>query len=294
MDGRAGLVFCMLRVAHEIHITAKLEEAKAAANESIKPLGRLPKIAVCCITYGRPFLVSTVVGCFARQAYPSDLCEMVILDDGKQLRPGAYQFGGREVRVYHSERFATLGGKRNAARKLVSSDVDAVTFWDDDDVYLPWALEAMADRLQHVGIALMSWTHWQEKNGKIHLIRKVMHAGGAFLTETFDAIGGYPLKSRGEDMALLKHWVSKGGHGHFPPERNTMDNYHPYTIIRRFLPETYHATHKSFDYDALVVEPHGNIDIYEAPLPPDVEAYCYELAKTNCIGRKPKPDSSRT
>lgn len=29
LDGKPGLVFCMLRVAHEIHITAKLAEAKA-------------------------------------------------------------------------------------------------------------------------------------------------------------------------------------------------------------------------------------------------------------------------
>ena len=34
LDGRAGLMFCLLRVAHEIHITAKLAEAQAASSNT--------------------------------------------------------------------------------------------------------------------------------------------------------------------------------------------------------------------------------------------------------------------
>ncbi len=45
LDGRAGFSFCLLRVAHEIHITVKLAEAKyIAENEaSVPAIGRQPE-----------------------------------------------------------------------------------------------------------------------------------------------------------------------------------------------------------------------------------------------------------
>ncbi|HUT14422.1 MAG TPA: hypothetical protein VMY42_28310, partial [Thermoguttaceae bacterium] len=42
------------------------------------------------------------------------------------------------------KRFRTLGEKPNACAALASADVDAFAVWDDDDICLPWHLEAMA------------------------------------------------------------------------------------------------------------------------------------------------------
>lgn len=245
-----------------------------------------PKIAVCCPTYGRPDIISTLVGCFARQDYPADRCEMVILDDGDQLVPGTYHFQGKEVRVYsQAERFPTLGEKRNAVRKLVSEDVEAITQWDDDDVFLPWALEAMADRLRCEGIALGSWMYSQRGNGSIILERKVSHTMCAFRLDTFDALGGYPPGNCGEDTTFLSWCIGKHGKGHFPKSQNTIDDYHPYMLMRREFPDTYHANEfrGAEKYGQASKRPGTCVTVGNAPLPSDIQEWYQSL---NAVGKK--------
>jgi uncharacterized radical SAM superfamily Fe-S cluster-containing enzyme len=277
-----------------VHIVTT--EMRAAAESTIRPLGfeRLPKIAVCCATYGRPNIINTLVGCFARQEYPSDRCEMVILDDGGQLAPGTYRFGGKEIRVHtQTERFPTLGAKRNALRQLVSHDVDAMTQWDDDDIFLPWALQAMAECLQRVGIAFGTWSYWKEKPGDISVVRKMFHGNCCFQLATFDAIGGYPEKNRGEDMAFLANWVPDRGRGKVPKERNTMDRFQRYMLVRRRLPGTYHATNADLDYAALPKEPGENVVIQAGAFPSHLQTWYDTIVRDGLCGKKRVPDSEK-
>ena len=95
------------------------------------------KIAAVCCTYLRPKQLGHLIRCFERQDYADR--ELVVLDDAGQYEPAA---GDRWRLVSVRPRFPTLGEKRNAAAGYVSPDVEALAVWDDDDLYLPWALSA--------------------------------------------------------------------------------------------------------------------------------------------------------
>ena len=56
--------------------------------------------------------------------------------------------GDRWRLVSVADRFATLGEKRNAAARLAPPDADALAIWDDDDLYMPWALRASVAALR--------------------------------------------------------------------------------------------------------------------------------------------------
>src|SRR5512137_1054339 len=102
----------------------------------------LPKLACVCCTYARPDLLCQSLQCYLMQDYPADRCELIILDDANQYVSQTQT----EPKTWHlvtsSRRFRTLGEKRNACAALASADVDAYVVWDDDDIYLPWTLQA--------------------------------------------------------------------------------------------------------------------------------------------------------
>ena len=101
------------------------------------------KIAVVCVTYNRPRQLGQMIRCFQRQDYAPR--ELVILDDAGQYASNEGP-GWRLTSI--AERFPTLGEKRNAAARLVSPDAAALAVWDDDDLYMPWALRASAAALE--------------------------------------------------------------------------------------------------------------------------------------------------
>ena len=110
------------------------------------------KIAVVCVTYNRPRQLGQMIRCFQRQDYAPR--ELVILDDAGQYAPTEGP-GWRLTSV--AERFPTLGEKRNAAARLVSPDAEALAVWDDDDLYMPWALRASAAALEHAAWSRPAW-----------------------------------------------------------------------------------------------------------------------------------------
>jgi len=103
------------------------------------------KIACLCCTYNRPAQLAEAVESFLRQTYPAELRELVILDDAGQYAPDACDHLPGVKLITSKHRFRTLGEKRNACAALASPDVDAYAVWDDDDIYLPWHLQAMAE-----------------------------------------------------------------------------------------------------------------------------------------------------
>lgn len=166
-------------------------------------------ITVCVSTYLRPRELACLVRCFERQDYPRDLREMVILDDAGQYDDTRGD-GWRLVST--AARYATLGQKRNAAASLASPKARAFCQWDDDDVYLPWALSASAAALAeaewsrpslvlHKGAAgLVQRRTWNRPDQQ----DKAFQGGWALRREGFERVGGYPAASTNEDLLLAR------------------------------------------------------------------------------------------
>ncbi len=161
------------------------------------------KIAAVCCTFHRPRQLGHLIRCFERQDYPDR--ELVILDDAGQY--GNHQ-GDRWLLISTGKRFATLGEKRNAAACLVSDDVEALAIWDDDDLYLPWALRACAAALKTATWSRPSIVLHLQKDGSLkqHHTGGLFHGGWAYTRQVFQQAGGYPAVNNGEDQALARRF----------------------------------------------------------------------------------------
>lgn len=178
------------------------------------------KIACLCCTFNRPAQLAEAVESFLRQTYPAELRELVIVDDAGQYAPAACDHlpGVKLVTTWH--RFRTLGEKRNACAALASPDVDAYAVWDDDDIYLPWHLEAMA----RVFAEGLSWSRPTEVwiDCRTHLERKatggLFHGSWGFTRDAFLSVGGYPAMQSGQDQALAGRFKRAGIRAASPSE----------------------------------------------------------------------------
>jgi hypothetical protein len=161
------------------------------------------KIAVVCITYNRPKTLGHMIRCFERQDYAPR--ELVILDDAGQY--DATEGPGWRL-VSTATRFPTLGDKRNAAAQLVSPDVEALAIWDDDDMYMPWALRASVAALRQADWSRPSVVLHPEPDGSLrqHYTGGLFHSGWAYRRSAFDRAGGYPSMNNGEDQRLAERF----------------------------------------------------------------------------------------
>ena len=159
------------------------------------------KIAAVCCTYLRPKHLGWLIKCFLEQDYPSR--ELVVLDDAGQYDD---QEGDRWRLVSVDRRFPTLGEKRNAAVQLASPDVQAFAVWDDDDIYLPWALTASVAALNVAPWSRPSLVLHERADGKLrqHKTGGLFHGGWAYIRDAFVRAGGYPAMNNGEDQAFAE------------------------------------------------------------------------------------------
>lgn len=168
------------------------------------------QITVCCCTYNRPRQLGHLIRCFEQQSYANR--RMVILDDAGQY-PNAATAGDRWNLVSIAPRCKSLGEKRNACARMALDlypETAAFAIWDDDDLYLPWALEASVAALQDAEWSRPSlvlhpvpddagrWTFRQHRTGGLY------HGGWVYRTEAFQRAGGYPSMSGPEDQALMR------------------------------------------------------------------------------------------
>jgi len=167
------------------------------------------KIAAVCCTYLRPKSLGYLIRCFERQDYPAKLRELVILDDAGQYDS---QTGDGWRLISQTERYPTLGEKRNAAAALVADDVRAIAVWDDDDFYLRWALRASAAALATADWSRPSVVLHPGPRGSLrqHRTGGLFHGGWAYRRDAFDHVGGYPAISNGEDQALAARFEQAG------------------------------------------------------------------------------------
>jgi hypothetical protein len=157
------------------------------------------KIAAVCCTWCRPERLSYVIRCFELQDHQDR--ELVILDDAGQYHD---QEGDRWRLISVPNRFPTLGEKRNAATALVSPEVDGICIFDDDDLYLPWALSAI-----DAGLQVASWTRPSQilalrEDGRLAPTRAggLYHGAWGYRRSLFEMVGGYPAMNSGEDQHL--------------------------------------------------------------------------------------------
>lgn len=166
---------------------------------------RYPKLACLCPTYARPRLLEQAIESYLRQDYPRDRVELIVLDDAGQYVSQKHDAPKRWQIVSTTQRFRTLGEKRNATAALVSDDVEAYVVWDDDDIYLPWTLKAHAAALAKRPWSLPSRV-LIERSGHSPLASKesggLFHSGWAFSRKLFADVGGYPFMQSGQDQAL--------------------------------------------------------------------------------------------
>ena len=166
-------------------------------------------LSILTVTYLRPKLLGRMIRCFLEQDYPSELRELIVLDDAGQYgdESGA---GWRVVSV--PRRFATLGQKRNAVAALASPRVEGFVIWDDDDRYLPWALSASAAALAEADWSRPSLVLHDTPQGSLrrHKTLGLFHGGWAYRRKAFERVGGYPWIDNGEDQGLAKRFEAAG------------------------------------------------------------------------------------
>jgi glycosyltransferase involved in cell wall biosynthesis len=168
----------------------------------------------------RPRQLGHLIRCFERQTYENR--RMVILDDAgtySTTHESAVIKGDRWTLISLNMRYPSLGEKRNCTAEMaqqVYPDASAYAIWDDDDLYLPWALEASVAALRHAEWSRPSlvlhpvasdgaWTFNQ------HLTGGLYHGGWAYRREMFERMGGYRAGYSGpEDKDLMERMVDAG------------------------------------------------------------------------------------
>lgn len=167
------------------------------------------KITAVCCTHLRPRTLGHLIQCFLDQDYPRQQRELVILDDVGQYDD---QQGDGWRLVSRARRYPTLGEKRNAAAELASPDAEALAVWDDDDLYLPWALSASVAALAHAPWSRPSLVLHAQSDGALaqHCTGGLFHGGWAYRRAAFRLVGGYAPMDNGEDQDLARRMSRSG------------------------------------------------------------------------------------
>jgi len=159
----------------------------------------LPFISCKCITYGRINTLEEAVKSFLLQDYPSDKCELVIVNDYPLQ---TIIFDHPQIKIYNLEAtFSTIGEKENFAIEQCKGEIIAV--WDDDDIALPNHLNNIAKYFVK-GSNLLHWQNGVFFNGdSIAQIMPIGNSGIVYSKDAWKAIGRSPIENAGGDMTMV-------------------------------------------------------------------------------------------
>lgn len=175
----------------------------------------LPGISVLVPTYGRTTLLAEVIESYRRQDWggPSELVVYNDLQD-QHLRIDVELTPNKEISVYNTKlREPTLGDKRNTM--LAMAKYPLVTYWDDDDIYLPHRL-SLAFVLLHsytdskvvARPATREYKEWHMNDSGVLALRFARPFGTmTCLKEAIQEVGGFPALERLQDVALTNKLV---------------------------------------------------------------------------------------
>ncbi len=162
---------------------------------------QVPGISVLVPTYGRTRLLPEIMESFARQDYERK--EMVILND--HPRQTLVYDGPESIRIINrSMRYATLGDKRNAL--LAEALHPIVTYWDDDDIYLPYRLANGISLWRQGYRASIEGRMWVDV-GEDHLLYSdPVSPMAGMLVEMRAAVevGGFPAQQSCADVEMVR------------------------------------------------------------------------------------------
>jgi len=190
----------------------------------------LPTISVLVPTYGRTRVLGECIQSFMQQTYQGRM-EMIVLNDHPaqtlEMDPATYRPGRPVVLINAERRFPDCGTKRNALVGMAAGDY--VCFWDDDDLYMPDALDRLV-RLwstRHQSFRCVRDSHcWQlQATGRFVGTGQAVPAGAGLELIVRDAgplwsmlmekaaieeVGGYAAMDRRQDGDLCRRLTRRG------------------------------------------------------------------------------------
>ena len=162
----------------------------------------LPGISVLCPTYGRASLLPEIVQSYLKQTYKGP-SEFIILND--RLDQNILYFGDPRIKIINvKDRYETMGHKRNHLTEL--AQYPYVTFWDDDDIYLPERLDRGIRllRTKYRGV-IENGVFVLRDGGQISYERQWPPMLNMILEKSLITdVGGFPLKQLNQDVGLSK------------------------------------------------------------------------------------------
>jgi hypothetical protein len=180
----------------------------------------LPAVSCLMPTYNRRAFAARAIRYFTPQVDPNR--ELVVLDDGEDPVEDLVPRDDPAVRYLRLDERGTIGRKRQIACE--SADGDVMVQWDDDDWYGPTRLSRQvaplaAGTADIAGILkgyLMDLPTFRFFKGGPPLHEGNLHASIvagtlAFTRPAWRSTGGYPDCSIGEEVALLRAVMERGG-----------------------------------------------------------------------------------
>jgi len=161
------------------------------------------KVSCLTATYGRYSVLTEAVSCFLQQDYENK--ELVILNN----HPVELICSLPQVTIYNEPIYPTLGDCRNRLLDLAKGDL--VRTWDDDDLYLPWAI---SQGVANIGDApawkpLRSWG-WRVDRDQMYLGGNKYEAAWTTKTDIAKKYG-YISNSGGNEHNSLEIGLRKEG-----------------------------------------------------------------------------------
>lgn len=176
-------------------------------------------ISVLCPTYGRTQLLEEVIECYVRQDW-SGPSELIIYNDlaaQSLVLPSLTLPPHKKIELVNRDsREPTLGDKRNAL--LAMAQYPMVTYWDDDDIYLPHRL-SLGFILMHNYTAgritrresTREYKEWHLLENGLLVLKYARPFGTLTAQKTaIESVGGFPPLERLQDVALVNKMVRAG------------------------------------------------------------------------------------
>jgi hypothetical protein len=165
-------------------------------------------ISVLVPTFCRTSTLAEVIACYLDQDWNGS-SELVIYNDFnlQQLTIDLELPPTKSIKIYNTlTREETLGHKRNAMLKMASYEI--ITFWDDDDIYLPHRLSHGVDLLESKREATREPMEWHMLKDESLIIRYARPFGTmTLLKKVIDEVGGFPNLERLQDVHLVNKLV---------------------------------------------------------------------------------------
>lgn len=154
-----------------------------------------PLVSCLTATHGRYSVLCEAVTCFVDQDYQEK--ELIILNN----HPDKLTCSLPQVTVYNEPCYPTLGDCRNRLLDLANGDF--VRTWDDDDLYMPWAISQGVEHIKDAPAwkPLYSWG-WHVAKDHIYLGGNKYEASWTVKAEVARAYRYIPMSGGNEHNSL--------------------------------------------------------------------------------------------